>query len=223
MHFAPYSKQQIVEIISDRLTEAGVSEVFSSVAVQMLAGKVAAISGDIRRALDIARRVIDIVVTEKREERVLQPTEINNSLLENEEFRTVGVDKVVTVLNDVYGTSQNLQEDVDETVPLLQKLLLCSLILMLKKSKNKDITVGKLYEVYRRVCMKRNLTVMDQSEIVGLCSLLESRGMIKVHGKKEPRLNKVCLEWDEDEVSAILKDKQLMSSVLHDESVLTAR
>lgn len=227
MHFAPYSKQQIVDIIAERLKEAGVSEVFSPVAVQMLAGKVAAVSGDVRRALDIARRVIEMVVAEQRANRMpLQSTENKdaNSVTEEikkDEFKSVGVTQVVSVLNNVYGTCQNLQEDVDESVPLQQKVLLCSLILMLKKGKNKDVTVGKLHEVYRKVCSKRNLSAIDQSEFVGLCSLIETRGMIRIQGKKEPRLNRVCLEWDEDEVSNVLKDKQLMSAILQDESVLS--
>ncbi|GLV38605.1 Cdc6 [Carabus blaptoides fortunei] len=221
MHFAPYSKQQIVEIIADRLGEAGVTEVFSPVAVQMLAGKVAAVSGDVRRALDIARRVIEMVVTEQRTIRLpLQSTE-NIDEITKDQLKSVGVTQIVSVLNNVYGTCQNLQQDVDESVPLQQKLLLCSLILMLKKGKNKDVTVGRLHQVYRKVCQKRNLSAIDQSEFVGLCSLLETRGMIRIQSKKEPRLNRVCLEWDEDEVGNVLKDKQLMSTILQDESVLS--
>ncbi|KAJ8930389.1 hypothetical protein NQ314_016816 [Rhamnusium bicolor] len=50
MHFAPYTKQQIVEILTSRLKAAGVLEIFSPVALQMLSGKVAAVSGDVRRA-----------------------------------------------------------------------------------------------------------------------------------------------------------------------------
>lgn len=60
MHFAPYSKTQIIEIYKERLGSSGVSDVFSPVAVQLLAGKVAAMSGDARKALDIGRRVIEL-------------------------------------------------------------------------------------------------------------------------------------------------------------------
>lgn len=60
MHFAPYSKNQIMEIYKQRLESSGVTDVFSPMAVQLLAGKVAAVSGDARRALDIGRRVIEL-------------------------------------------------------------------------------------------------------------------------------------------------------------------
>lgn len=76
MHFASYTKQQISDIISARLSRANAFNVFTPSAIQLLAGKVAAISGDIRRALDISRRVIELVESEKIAG-VLQPTNDN--------------------------------------------------------------------------------------------------------------------------------------------------
>lgn len=48
----------VAEILT--FEQAGVSDVLSGSALQLLAGKVAAVSGDVRRALDIARRVIEL-------------------------------------------------------------------------------------------------------------------------------------------------------------------
>lgn len=79
MHFAPYSKQQIVDIIGQRLREADVGDVLNGMAVQMLAGKVAAVSGDIRRALDIGRRVIEITEAQ-RTTQVLKPCNDNGEI-----------------------------------------------------------------------------------------------------------------------------------------------
>ncbi|KAJ8916261.1 hypothetical protein NQ315_016401 [Exocentrus adspersus] len=211
MHFAPYTKQQIVEIFTSRLKSAGVLEVFTPVALQMLAGKVAAVSGDVRRALDIGRRVIELV-----DQEVLKPIEN----LAGDKLKTVELKQVVDVLNSVYGTAQTLTEDKDDTFPLQQKIVICTLVLMLKKAKNKDITVGRLHEVYKRICGKRNILSVDQAEFVGLCSLIETRGIVRVSGKKEPRLQKVNLEWDEEEVAGVLRDQQLLSSIIQDETVL---
>lgn len=76
MHFASYTKQQISDIISARLRRADASNIFTPSAIQLLAGKVAAISGDIRRALDISRRVIELAESEKIAG-VLRPTNDN--------------------------------------------------------------------------------------------------------------------------------------------------
>jgi cell division control protein 6 len=50
----------------------------------------------------------------------------------------------MTVLNSVYGTSQSLVADCDESFPLQQKVLVSALLLILKKGHNKDVTVGKV-------------------------------------------------------------------------------
>lgn len=60
LHFAPYSKQQIVDIITKKLEAADVLDVIKGPAMQFLAAKVAAVSGDVRRALDLCKRVIEL-------------------------------------------------------------------------------------------------------------------------------------------------------------------
>lgn len=55
----------------------------------------------------------------------------------------VDLKDVITVLNGVYGGSQNIEKE-ESTFPLQQKLLLCSLLLILNKGRNKDITVGRV-------------------------------------------------------------------------------
>ncbi|XP_076374989.1 cell division cycle 6 isoform X2 [Megalopta genalis] len=248
MHFPPYTKQQICNIITERLNEAKVSDLFTDTAVQMLAGKVAAVSGDIRKALDISRRVIEIAESHKLVQ-VLQPsnnngiivfliilkdkciakairkvcvTEINTGSPKKQQSsadKLVDLREVVAVLNGVYGGSQNLEKE-ESTFPLQQKLLLCSLLLILNKGRNKDVTVGRLHEVYKKVCKKRNIHAVDGSEFVSLCSLIETRGILKLVIKKEPRLSKVNLEWDQEELDAALQNRDMMAEIINDVSCL---
>ncbi|XP_029048860.1 cell division control protein 6 homolog isoform X1 [Osmia bicornis bicornis] len=223
MHFSSYTKQQISNIISDRLSEAKVSDLFTGPAIQMLSGKVAAISGDIRRALDISRRVIEFAESHKLEQ-VLQPmnnTEIDTSSPKKQPpgEKPVDLKEIIAVLNDVYGGSQNIEKE-ESTFPLQQKLLLCSLLLILNKGRIKDVTVRRLHEVYKKVCKKRNIHAVDASEFFNLCSLIETRGILKLIRKKEPRLSKVNLEWDQEELDAALQDKNMMAEIINDTSCL---
>ncbi|KAK9308759.1 hypothetical protein QLX08_001367 [Tetragonisca angustula] len=218
MHFSPYTKQEICNIISDRLNEANASDLFTKTAIQMLSGKVAAVSGDIRRALDISRRVIELAESYKLAQ-VLQPTSNNEINVPKKQQSTVDqpVDlrEVITVLNGVYGGSQNIEKE-ESTFPLQQKLLLCSFLLILNKGRNKDVTVGRLHEVYKKVCNKRNIHAVDGSEFYSLCSLIETRGILKLTRKKEPRLTKIHLEWDQEELDAALQDKNMMAEIIND-------
>ncbi|XP_017042599.2 LOW QUALITY PROTEIN: cell division control protein 6 homolog [Drosophila ficusphila] len=228
MHFPPYTKQQIVEIFKSRLAEAEVLDVFPPVTLQLLAAKVSAISGDVRRALDIGRRVVEIAVQQKRDGEKefnmnalnLEGKEAVEAKEKQDTLKPVQVTQVVSVLNKVYGASQNLEEDIEASFPLQQKLMLCTLVLMLRNERNKDISMGRLHEVYRRVCAKRNILALDQAEFTGTVDLVETRGILRIMRKKEPRLHKVLLQWDEEEVHAALSDKQLIASILSDTSCL---
>ncbi|EZA49517.1 Cell division control protein 6-like protein [Ooceraea biroi] len=172
MHFASYTKQQISNIILARLNQANATNVFTPSAIQLLAGKVAAISGDIRRALDISRRVVELAESHQTAQ-VLRPTNDNDtnteSLQKEPEIAQKPVDlkEVVTVLSGVY-----------------------------------------LYEVYKKVCKKRNIHAVDISEFVSLCSLIETRGILRVVGKKEARLSKVNLQWDLEEWTRSCRTKK---------------
>ncbi|EDV50651.1 cell division control protein 6 homolog [Drosophila erecta] len=229
MHFPPYSKQQIVEIFKSRLAEAEVLDVFPPVTLQLLAAKVSAISGDVRRALDIGRRVVEIAEQQKRDGEKefnmkalqLEGKDAEQAKAKQDTLKPVQVTQVAAVLNKVYGASQNLEEDIEGSFPLQQKLMLCTLVLMLRNERNKDISMGRLHEVYRRVCAKRNILALDQAEFTGTVDLVETRGILRIMRKKEPRLHKVLLQWDEEEVHAALSDKQLIASILSDTACLS--
>ncbi|PSN37791.1 hypothetical protein C0J52_13365 [Blattella germanica] len=252
LHFPPYTKMQIVDILVERIKQTEVSDMFPHAALHLLAGKVASTCGDVRRALDIARRVIEIAEAQRPSAPLpLQPTTDHasnrtsprksprknqdvtvmdmkenlksprKSPRKNPNVSTVSMTDVMTVLNSVYGISQSLSTDCDESFPLQQKVLVATLLLMIKKGRSKDVTLGKLHEVYKRVCNKKNLMAVDQAEFLSLCQLVETRGILRVQGKKEARLSKVCLQWDEEEVSSALKDKQLLASIVNDTSYLS--
>ncbi|KAJ3343122.1 Origin recognition complex, subunit 1 [Gonapodya sp. JEL0774] len=77
MNFQPYTFQQLSEIVQSRLV--GI-DVFDKDAIEFVARKVSAVSGDARRALDICRRTVELVEQEKTkalaEEGALVPSRI---------------------------------------------------------------------------------------------------------------------------------------------------
>ena len=70
--------------------------------------------------------------------------------------------------------------------------------------------------MYKKVCNKRNIHAVDGSEFYSLCSLIETRGILKLTRKKEPRLTKIHLEWDQEELDAALQDKNMMAEIIND-------
>ena len=228
MNFTAYTKNQIIEIFKSRLEEGGVSELFPPAAIQLLAAKVSAVSGDIRRALNIGKRVVELAVLEKKKKgKKIDITKFEELITsegaeieEPEADKKIELKEVVTVLNSVYGNAQKFGNDMDEGFPLQQKILICTLLLLIKYDKNKHITVGRLHNVYKKICCNRNINAIDLSEFLNLCVLVETRGIMRILKKKEPRFHIVQLVWDEDEVCAGLKDKQMIENILSEKSLL---
>lgn len=75
--FQPYNFKQLHEIVITRLNE---SDAFKSDAIQLVARKVAAVSGDARRALDICRRATEIA--EHQDSKVVGISHVNEALTE---------------------------------------------------------------------------------------------------------------------------------------------
>ncbi|XP_055763272.1 cell division control protein 6 homolog [Salvelinus fontinalis] len=200
LHFPPYSRQELAAIVQDRLTRVSGEGLLDASAVQFCARKVSAVSGDARKALDICRRAVELVESDDRKKAA-----------ETTESR-VSVPQVARVLSEVYGDRMSSSEG--ESFPLQQKLLVCCLLLLTRNGKNKEFPLGKLHEVYSRICAKRQVGSVGQGECLSLCSLLESRGIFALKKAKEARLTKVSLKIEERDVENALKDRTLLGSIL---------
>ncbi|KAK3591690.1 hypothetical protein CHS0354_040618 [Potamilus streckersoni] len=218
LNFAPYSKEQITAILKarlEKLEEEGVV-VMEPSAVMFCARKISAVAGDARKALDVCRRAIELVESDVRSQQVLKLSATDcNSPIKNSGLhvpKKITVQHISKVLSDVYGSSSAAQEQ--ETVPLQQKLVVCSLLLLVKEGKFKEVTVGKLHEVYRSVCQRQQIDSIDFSELQGITTLLEARGIFGIKKAKEARMSKVTLKLDEKELEHTLQDKVLMSTIL---------
>lgn len=201
LNFPPYTKTELTNIITHRLENTGITEVFHPNAIQLLAAKIASFRGDVRYALDVTRRVIELA-----DEKIDKKIEMND---------------VMSVLNNVYSTSDALDNENSENFPIQQELVVCALLLLLSSNKkNQIITIGKVFDVFKKICTKRNIQVRDLSEFITMCSLIETRGIIKIQGQSVNRLSKIILLWDKNEVNDVLHDKQLLVDILNDKSLL---
>jgi len=82
------------------------------------------------------------------------------------------------------------------------------------KNKTKEVTLGKLHDSYIRVCNSNGVGVVDESEFLSLCSLVECRGVISMKKAKNTRDIKISLRMDEKELEGAMQDKTLMSAIL---------
>ncbi len=247
LSFPAYTRQEIVNILTARLNEFGGSRVLKPAAVRFLAAKIAAVSGDIRKALDVCRRAIELAEIERRRQAVLAPPSKEKDAPDSPAIKQVDIPQVLAIFNQIYssrvtaslnntpssspfGTPNGKSgggggdDEGGEALPLQQKLVLASLYLMCsqdQKRRCKEVTLGKLQETYSKVCKKRHMAGVDQSEVHSLCSLLEARGFFSVKkSSKGVRDAKVSLRIDEKEVAEALQDKTLLTDIIRDASCI---
>ncbi|XP_059236974.1 cell division control protein 6 homolog isoform X2 [Mustela nigripes] len=215
LNFPPYTKNQIATILQDRLDLVSGVQVLDNAAIQFCARKVSALSGDVRKALDVCRRAIEIVESDVKSQTVLKPLSECKSPSESLVPKQVGLIHISQVISEVDGNRMSLsKEGTQDSFPLQQKILVCSLLLLTRQLKIKEVTLGKLYEAYSNVCRKQQVAAVDQSECLSLSGLLEARGILGLKKNKETRFTKVSLKIEEQEVEHALKDKALIGNIL---------
>ncbi|XP_016020196.1 cell division control protein 6 homolog isoform X2 [Rousettus aegyptiacus] len=215
LNFPPYTKNQIATILQDRLNQASRDQVLDNAAIQFCARKVSAVSGDVRKALDVCRRAIEIVESDVKSQTILKPLSECKSFSESLVPKRVGLIHISQVISEVDGNRMTLsQEGAQDSFPLQQKILVCSLLLLTRQLKSKEVTLGKLYEAYSNVCRKQQVAVVDQSECLSLSGLLEARGILELKKNKETRFTKVSLKIEENEIEHALKDKAFIGNIL---------
>lgn len=224
LHFQPFTMNQIVSILQDRLQASnGGTEVLDSIALQLCARKVAAVSGDIRKALDVCRRAVEVVeadvgtqtvLSPKAPKQLVSPVKSPQKSPKKSPLKKVSLQTISSVLGEVYGSNIVSSSNQSQTFPLQQKLAICTLLLIVKEGKKRETTLGKLHEIYCKICQRRQVPSVDQSEFFSICQLIETRGIMEIKSAKDTRQTKINLKLSPKEVEFALQDKIILSSIL---------
>jgi len=234
LHYPPYTKQQLIDIITARLKEGSISQGSSPVitprAIAFLASKISSLSGDLRKALDVCRRALELAEGMVRKQTLLKPltpkglaqplTSPRKGYKSPKVLPQIGqvdLPQIMKVVNQVYGSQVTASLGTKgEGLPVQQKILIASLLLMVKKGRTKEVTLGKLIDTYCKVLKKRNMKPELESSCVAMIEMLESRGMVTYVCKGAPRMAKVSLRMDEDEVGTAFGDKAMLGAIIED-------
>uniref|UniRef100_A0A8C4TS36 Cell division control protein n=1 Tax=Falco tinnunculus TaxID=100819 RepID=A0A8C4TS36_FALTI len=214
LHFPPYTREQLVVILQERLGQVAGDPVLDAAAIQFCARKVSAVTGDARKALDICRRAVEVVELEVQSQTLLKPLPGGDSPVSPVPKR-VGLPHISRVISEVFEDRLVAGgRGVRDAFPLQQKVLLCSLLLLTRRLRAQEVTLGKLHDAYSKVCQQQQLPAVDQAECLSLVTLLESRGVLELKRAKEARLAKVSLKMEAAAVEHVLQDVVLVGSIM---------
>ncbi|CAL9150131.1 unnamed protein product, partial [Musa hybrid cultivar] len=186
--FGPYSYQQLQEIISSRLKGL---DAFEEQAVEFASRKVAAMSGDARRALEICRRAAEIADYQfKQSPLCKQPSESVDGSFEGK--RLVCMADIEAAIHEVF---QAPHIQIMKTASRLGKIFLVAMVYELYRSGLGETNFEKLATTVASLCTSNKEASPGWDTLLKVgCKLGESRIILCEEGTKH-RLQKLQLNF----------------------------
>ncbi|CAL4953598.1 unnamed protein product [Urochloa decumbens] len=194
--FRAYSKDQISDIIKHRLKVLEY-DVFEPLALEFCARKVAAATGDMRKALGVCRSAVEVL------EARLQ--------VANEELGIVTFDHMDIALSKAFKSPV---VDSILCLPQHQQMVLCALANTFQHCKKKATTLGELNKSYIEICRSTQVPAVGMLEFSNMCMVLSDQGFMKLGQSKEDKLRRVTLQIDISDIGFAFKGNRFFQKCL---------
>ncbi|CAF2315882.1 unnamed protein product [Brassica rapa] len=202
--FPAYSKDQILRILQERLMVLPYVA-FQSNALELCARKVAAASGDMRKALSVCRSAIEILEIDIRGS---PGPESQGPTPDNPVVR---MDHMAAALSKTFKSPV---VDTIQTLPQHQQIIICSAAKAFRGSK-KDATIGELNKLYLEICKSRVISPAGITEFTNMCTVLNDQGILKFGQARGNKLKRVSLRVDESDITFALQGNHLLTLGVH--------
>jgi origin recognition complex subunit 1 len=197
-------------------------------AIQFASRKVAAVSGDARRALDTCRRAVELVEASRSSLETQA-----NAVLDRSQKTVAPREPVVTISTIkraiTEATSNPTQQQI-RSLPLVSRLVLAALLGRTRRSRSLEATLADITDEMTLVfhpklsqrakaivdglemlvefeCSGESVSLTQRSTSLGLAAIdLEAAGIVILENHAPNRLNKVRLAIPESDVRMALRD-----------------
>ncbi|XP_036877645.2 origin recognition complex subunit 1 [Manis javanica] len=185
MSFQPYTHSQLQQILVSRLKHI---KAFEDDAIQLVARKVAALSGDARRCLDICRRASEIC-----------------------EFSCQNPDSpgLVTIAHLLEAVDEMFSSSYITAIKnssILEQSFLRAILAEFHRSGLEEATFQQVYRQHVALCRMEGLPYPTMSETMAVCSHLGSCRLLLVEPSRNDLLLRVRLNVSRDDVLYALKE-----------------
>lgn len=155
--FPGYNHEQLMRIVQSRL-EGVPGDIVDADAVQFAARKVAAVSGDARRALDICRRAVELAEADAKEVAEAEPptpskkgAAEDSSPKKKKKGSSAGRVTIETVRRAINEATSNPLQQYLRGLPFASRLLLTALLLRTQRTGLAESTFGDVLEEMQRM------------------------------------------------------------------------
>lgn len=197
-------------------------DVFQPQGLELCARKVAAASGDMRKALSVCRIAVEMLEAELRDSMakldyfssekklLVQPLVPADESLTAQETNIVRIDHMALALSKTF---KSLIVDTIQSLPQHQQILLCSAVKLFRQGK-KATTVGELNKSYSDICASVQVPSASILEFSNMCRVLSDQGLLKLGQSREDRLRRVTLKVDESDITFALQGMRFFRNCL---------
>ncbi|MCO5588650.1 hypothetical protein L7F22_042607 [Adiantum nelumboides] len=227
--FSPYSKDQVLAVLNQRLKVLSFSA-FHPAALELCARKVAAASGDMRRALHVCRIAIELLELEKnlgpdnrpepdgslasKAEAPLTPSKKIGSLSKRKQEQPMV--EIHHMAQALAKTFRSAAVDTVKSLPKHQQMVLCAAVRLFRQNK-KDTTLGQqLNGRYVDFCKATGMPALSVPEFSSVCRVLADQGLLNIGSSREERLKRVTLRVDQDDIVFALQAIRFFCNNLSD-------
>ncbi|KAM6217041.1 origin recognition complex subunit 1 [Rhynchocyon petersi] len=186
MSFQPYTYSQLQQILMSRLKHV---KAFEDDAIQLVARKVAALSGDARRCLDICRRATEIC--EFSQQKPNSPG-------------LVTVAHLMEAVNEMFSSSYIT---AIKNSSVMEQGFLRAILAEFRRSGLEEATFQQVYNQHLVLCRMEGLPYPTMSETMAVCSRLGACRLLLVEPSRNDLLLRVRLNVSQDDVLYALKEE----------------
>lgn len=230
--FPGYNHEQLMKIIQSRL-EGVPGSIVESDAIQFASRKVAAVSGDARRALDICRRAVELAEIENEPFPTTPSKRVKGGHELQPSSKSLGKVTIATVKRAINEATTSPLQQYLRSLPLSSKILLAAFLTKTRRTGLPESVLGEVIEEARRMARMdtgSNMLEFLKDDFVAakggnvqltakqalksprvLClgmsaiDLMEA-GIIGLEARKADRTGKIRLSIGEEDVKLAFKD-----------------
>ncbi|XP_031563654.1 origin recognition complex subunit 1-like isoform X2 [Actinia tenebrosa] len=184
--FQPYTYSQLQEIVLSRIQNLNV---FDPDAMQLVSRKVAAVSGDARRCLDICRRAVEIA-------------ELENKSSKSKKGKLVGMTEVNTALQDMFSSPKiKLMMNLSSYECLVMRAVLSEF----KRTGVEETKFGDVFDELCNLCRIEGIPPPIMTEASAIVSRIGASRLLLVETGRLDLQRRISLNVNQDDVIYALK------------------
>lgn len=185
--FPGYTHQQLMKIIQSRL-EGVPGNIVESDAIQFASRKVAAVSGDARRALDICRRAVELAEADVLESGTTPGTPSKSAAKAGKgPSKSLGIVTIRTVTRAINEATTSPLQQFLRGLPLAAKVLLAALLAKTRRTGIAESVLGEVVDEAKRLAKMDTGSKITEFLLQNDRAASQGKGFVK-QSMKAPRI-----------------------------------